>query len=201
MVSLCQAVGPCVFFFFCDPLPPLSWSLEQLRINYPSRNKRPLTLEKLTIPSSPPCKKKSVGPPLFPCLFSPINTKREKGCFLVLRKLLLVSFCVVVWVLFSVFSIFCITSLVSATPRNHREKPLTSSRDAVIAPTDIKYLHRSYTGIFCSRCNCMQSAWLFVSFLSCNLIVLTTAPIQSHTQPQNRTKIMHFEKCAGISTK
>ena len=26
----------------------------------------------------------------------------------------------VVWVLFSVFSIFCITSLVSATPRNHR---------------------------------------------------------------------------------
>ena len=42
------------------------------------------------------------------------------GCFLVLRKLLFVSFCVVVWVLFSVFSIFCITSLVSATPRNHR---------------------------------------------------------------------------------
>ena len=41
------------------------------------------------------------------------------GCFLVLRKLLLVRFCVVVWVLFSVFSIFCITSLVSATPRNH----------------------------------------------------------------------------------
>ena len=41
------------------------------------------------------------------------------GCFLVLRKLLFVSFCVVVWVLFSVFSIFCITSLVSATPRNH----------------------------------------------------------------------------------
>ena len=31
-----------------------------------------------------------------------------------------VSFCVVVWVLFSVFSIFCITSLVSATPRNHQ---------------------------------------------------------------------------------
>ena len=50
------------------------------------------------------------------------NFWREKGCFLVLRKLLLVSFCVVVWVLFSVFSIFCITSLVSATPRNHREK-------------------------------------------------------------------------------
>ena len=46
----------------------------------------------------------------------------KKGCFLVLRKLLFVSFCVVVWVLFSVFSIFCITSLVSATPRNHRKK-------------------------------------------------------------------------------
>ena len=50
-----------------------------------------------------------------------------------LRKLLFVSFCVVVWVLFSVFSIFCITSLVSATPRNHpvlgealsRVQPLT----------------------------------------------------------------------------
>ena len=41
------------------------------------------------------------------------------GCFLVLRKLLFVSFCIVVWVMFSVFSIFCITSLVSATPRNH----------------------------------------------------------------------------------
>ena len=46
----------------------------------------------------------------------------KKGCFLVLRKLLLVSFCVVVWVLFSVFSIFCITSLVSATPRNHQKR-------------------------------------------------------------------------------
>lgn len=47
-------------FFFCDPLPLLSWSLEQLRINYPPRNKRPLTLEKHTIPSSPQCKKKTV---------------------------------------------------------------------------------------------------------------------------------------------
>ena len=31
------------------------------------------------------------------------------GCFLVLRKLLFVSYCFVVWVLFSVFSVFCIT--------------------------------------------------------------------------------------------
>ena len=46
-------------------------------------------------------------------------SETSSGCFLVLRKLLFVSFCVVVWVLFSVFSIFCITSLVSATPRNH----------------------------------------------------------------------------------
>ena len=46
---------------------------------------------------------------------------KKTGCFLVLRKLLFVSFCVVVWVLFSVFSIFCITSLVSATPRNHQK--------------------------------------------------------------------------------
>ena len=32
------------------------------------------------------------------------------GCFLVLWKPLLVHFCVVVWVLFSVISVFCITS-------------------------------------------------------------------------------------------
>ena len=48
-------------------------------------------------------------------------SKQKMGCFLVLQKLLLVRFCVVVWVLFSVFSIFCITSLVSATPRNHQK--------------------------------------------------------------------------------
>ena len=48
--------------------------------------------------------------------------QEKEGCFLVLRKLLFVSFCVVVWVLFSVFSIFCITSLVSATPRNHQKE-------------------------------------------------------------------------------
>ena len=50
---------------------------------------------------------------------SDFKSKTSLGCFLVLRKLLFGSFCAVVWVLFSVFSIFCITSLVSATPRNH----------------------------------------------------------------------------------
>ena len=59
---------------------------------------------------------------------------RIRGCFLVLRKLLLVSFCVVVWVLFSVFSIFCITSLVSATPRNHRIRPLFKHKNGCAAP-------------------------------------------------------------------
>lgn len=108
-------------FFFCDPLPLLSWSLEQLRINYPPRNRRPLTLEKHTIPSSPQCKKKSIGSPLLPCSFSPTSTMREK--------------------------------------------PLSSSREAVIAPADIKNLHRSYAGIFCPRCKYMQSACLFVSSL------------------------------------
>ena len=34
----------------------------------------------------------------------------DLGCFLVLWKLLLVRFCVVIWILFSVFSAFCITS-------------------------------------------------------------------------------------------
>ena len=56
----------------------------------------------------------------------------EIGCFLVLRKLVFVSFCVVVWVLFSVFSIFCITSLVSATPRNHLEIGFASPKMTVI---------------------------------------------------------------------
>ena len=32
------------------------------------------------------------------------------GCFLVLWKLLLVRVCVVIWILFSAFSVFCITS-------------------------------------------------------------------------------------------
>lgn len=155
------------YFFFCDPLPLLSWSLEQLRINYPPRNKRPLTLEKHTIPSSPQCKKKCIGPLLFPCSFSPTNTMREK--------------------------------------------PLSSSWDAVIAPADIKNLHRSYAGIFCPRCKNMQSACLFVSSLSfAPLRVIFKLQPQcldqstnsvSHWQPQNGTKIMHYEKCAGVSTK
>ena len=34
----------------------------------------------------------------------------DLGCFLVLWKLLLVRFCVVIWILFSAFSVFCITS-------------------------------------------------------------------------------------------
>ena len=171
VVSLCQAVGPrgfLFFFFFCDPLPLLSWSLEQLRINYPPRNKRPLTLEKHTIPSSPQCKKKKcIGPLLFPCSFSPTNTMREK--------------------------------------------PLSSSWDAVIAPADIKNLHRSYAGIFCPRCKNMQSACLFVSSLSfAPLRVIFKLQPQcldhstnsvSHWQRQNGTKIVHYEKCAGVSTK
>ena len=169
VVSLCQAVGPrgFLFFFFCDPLPLLSWSLEQLRINYPPRNKRPLTLEKHTIPSSPQCKKKSIGSPLLPCSFSPTSTMREK--------------------------------------------PLSSSREAVIAPADIKNLHRSYAGIFCPRCKYMQSACLFVSSLSFDpLRVIFKLQPQcldhstnsvSHWQRQNGTKIVHYEKCAGVSTK
>ena len=45
------------------------------------------------------------------------------GCFLVLRKPLLVRYCVEVWVLFSVFSIFCITSFGDRTIRNTKKPP------------------------------------------------------------------------------
>ena len=62
---------------------------------------------------------------IFPTFLIQVIYSGKMGCFLVLRKLLLVSFCVVVWVLFSVFSIFCITSLVSATPRNPRKMSFT----------------------------------------------------------------------------
>ena len=44
--------------------------------------------------------------------------------FLVLRKLLLVSYCVVVWVLFGVFLCFCIMSLVIAPIPNTKRLPI-----------------------------------------------------------------------------
>ena len=62
------------------------------------------------------------------------------GCFLVLRKLLSVRFCVVVWVLFSVFSIFCITSLVSATPRNHHSFTVRAGDTVLSRVYQFKYL-------------------------------------------------------------
>lgn len=93
-----------------------------------------------------------------------------------------------------------------------REKPLSSSREAVIAPADIKNLHRSYAGIFCPRCKYMQSACLFVSslrFAPLRVIIFKLQPqcldhstnSVSHSQRQNGTKIVHYEKCAGVSTK
>ena len=89
--------------------------------------------------------KKSIGPPLFPCSFSPTNTKREK--------------------------------------------PLSSSRDAVIAPADIKNLHRSYAGI----CKCMQSACLFVSSLN-------FAPLRVifKLQPHGHTDSLRMERKSCI---
>ena len=42
------------------------------------------------------------------------------GCFLVLWKPLLVHFCVVVWVLFSVISVFCIASLLHKMARKQQ---------------------------------------------------------------------------------
>ena len=47
--------------------------------------------------------------------------RAKKSCFLVLRKLLLVRFCFVVWVLFRVFSIFCNTVFVNRVHPQHQE--------------------------------------------------------------------------------
>lgn len=44
-----------------------------------------------------------------------VDRLSNKGFFQVLRKPLLVSFCVVLWVLFSVFSILCISSFSDCT--------------------------------------------------------------------------------------
>ena len=43
------------------------------------------------------------------------------GCFLVVWKPLLVRFCFVVWVLFGVFSIFCMTSFGDCNCPQHQE--------------------------------------------------------------------------------
>ena len=42
-------------------------------------------------------------------------------CFVVMWKLLLVRHCFVVWPLFSVFSIFCVTSFSDCTFQQHQE--------------------------------------------------------------------------------
>ena len=161
VVSLCQAVGPRGFFFFGEPLPPLSWSLDQLRINYPSRNKRPLTLEKLTIPSSPPRKRKSIGPLSFLVHFLQ-PTQREK------------SLCLPAEMRLSLLLI----SNISTDPTRAFSVLIVSARRV--------------RAFLCRPLVLPQG-----SFLSCNLIVLTKAPIQCHKQPQNGTKIMHYEKCTA----
>ena len=43
---------------------------------------------------------------------------KAKWCFLVLRKALLGSYCVVVWVMFLVFCFFCFTLLVDRNTKS-----------------------------------------------------------------------------------
>ena len=50
-------------------------------------------------------------------------------CFLVLRWLLLVRFCVVVWVFFSVFSVCCITSFGDCARPQHQETTTAEPRE------------------------------------------------------------------------
>ena len=85
--------------------------------------------------------------------------ERKCGCFLVLRKLLFVSFCVVVWVLFSVFSIFCITSLVSATPRNHRKCSCNANK---INNTHIKVFDAKQYGHSSEVLSCLSGLYNYV---------------------------------------
>ena len=65
----------------------------------------------------------------------------EAGCFLELRKPLLIHFCVEMWVLFSIFSIFCITSVILP----HRKFLQFDWLRAVIFQLNLKYLHVKIT--------------------------------------------------------
>ena len=58
-----------------------------------------------------------------------------------LRKPLLIHFCVVMWVLFSIFSIFCITSVILP----HGKFLQTDWLRAVIFQLNLKYLHVKIT--------------------------------------------------------
>ena len=59
----------------------------------------------------------------FPWPWQRQRSAPKSECFLVLRKTLLVRLCVVAWVLFSVFSIFYITSLGDCNRLQHQELP------------------------------------------------------------------------------
>ena len=67
------------------------------------------------------------------------------GCFLVLWKPLLVRFCLVVWVLFGAFSIFCMTSFGVCTRPQHQSEILP--KYSVVLPEK----NENYTAIFCRR--------------------------------------------------
>ena len=71
-------------------------------------------------------------------------------CFLVLGKPLLVRFCFVVWVLFGVFSIFCMTSFGVWTRRQCNTKKLPEY--SVVLPEK----NENYTAIFCHRLSLFQ---------------------------------------------
>ena len=64
------------------------------------------------------------------------------GCFLVLRKPLLVCFCVVLWVLFSVFSI--LLHLVIAPVRNNKKLPMGDSSAADMIRRRDTHAHDDY---------------------------------------------------------
>ena len=51
------------------------------------------------------------------------GSERALGCLLMLRILLLVSYCVLMWVFFSVLGIFCVTSFGDRNLRNTNKLP------------------------------------------------------------------------------
>ena len=66
------------------------------------------------------------------------------GCFLVSRKQLLVHLCFVVWILlFCVFEIFCITSLilVNATVSNTKKLPVFERMNAIGNVNATSFIH------------------------------------------------------------
>ena len=88
-----------------------------------------------------------------------LKSDKFLGCFLVLRKPLLVSFCVVVWVLFSVF---CFTSFGDHTIRNTKKLPELNRTEVTYPLCTVILLSTQTTIIVC--CSNVHTCIVKVSY-------------------------------------